>query len=93
MVHKDEFTPVGMRFFKRGKLPRLRTEGLVCGSCVGSAKTKNAQIRTKNEEPFHSAITLLLSANVSVSTPMRWAMRRSRLLMWASVFAGRLQSW
>ena len=34
-----------------------------------------------------------LSPNWSISTPMRWAMRRSRLLMWASVFTGRLQSW
>jgi len=50
--------------------------------------------RTTNQEPLHhNAITLLLSPNRSVSTPMRWAMRRSRLLMWASVFAGRLQSW
>ena len=53
-------------------------------------ETKNQAPRTKNV--IHSSITLLLSPNVSVSTPMRWAIRSSRLLMWASGFAGRLQS-
>jgi hypothetical protein len=47
--------------------------------------------RTKHEELFHTSSTVLLSPNVSVSTPMRWAIRSSKLLMWASEFAGRLQ--
>ena len=41
---------------------------------------------------FQIETTWLLSPNWSISTPMRWAMRRSRLLMWASEFTGRLQT-
>jgi hypothetical protein len=90
MIHKDEFAAVGVRFFQRRELPRFGAEGFV--RSVRKAQTKNEEPRTTNKEP-HSAMTLLLSPNWSVSTPMRWAMRRSRLLMWASVLAGRLQSW
>lgn len=48
---------------------------------------------TPSPQPRHNVITLLLSPNWSVSTPMQWARRRRRLLMWASVFTGRLQTW
>ena len=41
---------------------------------------------------FQIVTTWLLSPNWSISTPMRWAMRRSKLLMWASEFTGRLHT-
>jgi hypothetical protein len=116
VIHEDEFTPVGVRIFKRRELAGFGAEGggyggslfLVLGAwfLVSSSRlnerraqkhpdprTRNEEQGTKNQKYFHSAMTLLLSPNCSVSTPMRWAMRRRRLLMWASVFTGRLQSW
>lgn len=88
MIYKNEFTAIRVRFFQRRKLPRLRPKNFILGV---RKQTKNREQGTKNDDQFHSAMTLLLSPNLSVATPIRWAMRRSKLLMCASVFAGRLQ--
>ena len=34
MIHEDEFAPVGVRLFQRGKFPGLGTEWLVCDGLV-----------------------------------------------------------
>ena len=91
MIDEDKFATVSVGFFQRRELTSFGAEWSVCGEC--RAQTQNPERSTQNKAPIHRAITLLLSPNRSVSTPMRWAMRSSRLLMWASVFAGRLQSW
>ena len=95
MIHEHEFAPVRVRLFQRRKLPRFGPERLVGGG-GGAREPGEAEAQSREpeciREACHSSITLLLSPNLSVSTPMRWAIRSSRLLMWAFGFAGRLQS-
>ena len=97
MIHEHEFAPVGVRLFQRRKLPRFGPERLRPGGRLrrlraGTTRGTMTASQNRMAEACHSSITLLLSPNLSVSTPMRWAIRSSRLLMWAFGFAGRLQS-
>jgi hypothetical protein len=94
VVYEDELAAVGVGFFNRWELSRFGTEGAFIGigdhSEEGRAECQHGQAYA-GMYSSHSDITLLLSPNWSVSTPIFWAIRRSRLLMRASVFAGRLQ--
>ena len=79
MIHENQFAAIGVRLFERGEFFRFGAERFVFGD--NGAPTENEERKTGNKEAIHSVITLLLSPNWSVSTPMRCAMRRSRLLM------------
>jgi len=91
VVYKHQFSAVGVGFIERGKLSRLRSKCPILSA--GRAQAQGDQCGDENDARLHSVTTLLLSPNRSVSTPIRWAMSRSRLLMCASAFTGRLQIW
>ena len=94
VVYEDELATVGVGFFNRWELSRFGAEGFFIGigarSEQGCANYQHGETHA-GMRSSHNEIILLLSPNWSASTPIFWAMSRSRLLMWASVFAGRLQ--
>ena len=95
VVDVDEFAPVGLGFRDGRKLAGLGAEGLVLGKPESSEQEKAEGKRFRpgklTELDHARSITRLLSLNWSASTPIFWAMRSRRLLMWASALAGRLQ--
>ena len=85
VIHINQLTRVNLAFLERSEGSDLGTKRLLTEDTAEGQKLGN------QETSLHPRLRALrLSAKRSTLTPIFCAIERSRLLIWASAFAGRL---